>query len=262
MTILPKLHAIYSSAGLHPLTGHSTAHMFEWMDAPFTRFFSPGGAGGESGQIVGCAGLSLFEIMFMEHLRDYLAPKNILVIGNAHGWSTVAAALTWLEAKILAVDPDQVGIDLTNKLAQDNGLNITAVVGFSPQDLTPLWREHMGEGKADFVLIDALHTNEAVKVDFEGARALADPDAVYLFHDVVNWNLIDGIKHNQAVSGLGGRLLTRTPSGMAILFNNPGPDFLAYVDCFSDNTQLLQTYRNMVRQSFAKDPFGDAIAKL
>jgi hypothetical protein len=254
MTILPKLHEIYNSAGLKPLTGHSTQHMFDWMDAPFTRFFDGNG-------IVGCAGLSLFEIMFLEHLRDYLKPKNILVIGNAHGWSTVALALTFPKAKIVAIDPYEPGIELTNKLAGDHKLKIAAVAGLSPQAIKPACAEHL-DAPVDFVLIDAVHTNEAIVTDFLGAREVADDDCVYLFHDVVNWKMTEGLKQNQAVSGLQSRLLTRTPSGMAVLFNHIPAEMLAYLDCFSDNTQLLAAYRDLVRQTMVKDSFGEALASL
>jgi hypothetical protein len=254
MTILPKLHAIYNSAGLKPLTGHSTGHMFDWMDAPFTRFFDGKG-------IVGCAGLSLFEIMFLEHLSGYLTPKNILVIGNAHGWSTLAAALTFPDAKIVAIDPYEPGIALTNKLAQENQLKIAAVEAYSPDGIKPACADHL-DGPVDFVLIDAVHTNEAIITDFAAAREVAAADCFYLFHDVVNWKMTEGLKHNQTSSGLDGRLLTRTPSGMAVLFKDASAELLAYLDCFSDNPQLLQAYRDLVRQTMVKDSFGEAIAAL
>lgn len=254
MTIIPKLHAIYNEAGLRPLTGHSTQHMFDWMDAPFTRFF-------DGSNIVGCAGLSLFEVMFLEHLRGYLDPKSILVIGNAHGWSTIALGLIFPKARILALDPYEEGIALTNRLAQANNLDIIAVAAASPDGVSPLCKELL-PGPVDFVLVDAIHTNDAVVTDFNAARAVASEDAFYVFHDVVNWKLMDGIKQNQLTSGLDGRLLTRTPSGMAALFREVEPDLLAYLDCFSDDTQLLQAYRNVVRQTMTRDSFGEALSKL
>ena len=254
MTILPRLHAIYRQAGLHPLTGHATNHMHQWMDAPFTRFFD--GAG-----LVGCAGLSLFEVMFLEHLRDYLQPRSILVIGNAHGWSTVALALTFPAAKIVAIDPDAHGIELTNRLAQQNGLNITGVVGTSPDSVIPAWQAH-APGPADFVLIDALHTNEAIVVDHAASAQVAAENAVYLFHDVINWKMINGMNQISASSGLTARLLTRTPSGMAVMHRQISPELDAYLDCFTDNAELLSAYRNLVRQSVGGDVMGEALVSL
>jgi hypothetical protein len=254
MTILPRLYEIYRSAGLVPLTGHSTSHMHNWRDAPFTRFFDGQG-------LVGCAGLSLFEIMFVEHLRDYLQPRAILVIGNAHGWSTLALALTFPAARIVAIDPDQVGIDLTNRLAEQNGLNVRAIATTSPHGVGPACAADL-PGPADFVLIDAVHTNEAIITDFTAAAAVADPQAAYLFHDVVNWRMVEGVKRIQQQSGLQGRLLTRTPSGMALLHREIAPEFAAYLDCFTDNPQLLANYRSLIGRSVDADPLGEALAAL
>ena len=254
MTMLTRLHEIYRSAGLQPLTGHSTKHMHDWADAPFTRFYNGEG-------IVGCAGLSLFEIMFVEHLGTYIDPRSVLVIGNAHGWSTLALALTFPKAKILALDPDQVGVELTNDLARKNKLSVDAVVGTSPDSVKPACAEHLN-GAVDFVLIDAIHTNDALKTDFFASAEVASKDAFYLFHDVINWKMVDGFKSMQAAPGLGGRILTRTPSGMGVLHGEISPELAQYLDCFSDNPQLLMAYRTMVQQAFAGDVFGEALAAL
>ena len=252
MSILPKLNEIYRSAGLHPLTGHSSKHMYDWMDAPFTRFFD--GAG-----IVGCAGLSLYEIMFLEPLRSFIDPKSILVIGNAHGWSTIALALIFPQAKIVAIDPDQGGVDLTNRLAKANGLSIEVVTAFSPDGVKPACATHL-PGAVDLTLIDALHTNEAIKVDFAAAAEVSAPNALYLFHDVINWRMTAGLKDIQQSSGLNARILTRTPSGMAAVYRDVSPELQAYLDCFTDNMELLAAYRTMIRNSFSADVFGEAIA--
>jgi hypothetical protein len=114
----------------------------------------------------------------------------------------------------------------------------------------------------DFVLIDAIHTNEAIKTDFIAAAEVANRDAFYLFHDVINWKMVDGFKSIQSASGLGGRILTRTPSGMAVLHGEVAPGLTQYLDCFSDNAQLLTAYRSMVQRSFAGDVFGEALASL
>jgi predicted O-linked N-acetylglucosamine transferase (SPINDLY family) len=254
MTMLTRLHEIYRSAGLQPLTGHSTKHMHDWADAPFTRFYNGEG-------IVGCAGLSLFEIMFLEHLGNYVDPRSVLVIGNAHGWSTIALALIFPKAQVLALDPFQEGVELTNELARRNKLSVNAVVGTSPGSVKPACAEHLNS-PVDFVLIDAIHTNEAVKTDFFAAAEVAGKDAFYLFHDVINWKMVEGFKDMQSASGLGGRILTRTPSGMAVLHGEISPDLVQYLECFSDNTQLLTAYRSMVQRAFAGDVLGEALASL
>ena len=252
MSILPRLTAIYRNAGLHPLTGHSSKHMYDWTDAPFTRFFDGNG-------IVGCAGLSLFEIMFMEPLRDFIDPKSILVIGNAHGWSTLALALIFPNARIVGIDPDEGGVELTNRLAKANGLSIEVITAFSPDGVKPACAAHL-PGPVDLTLIDALHTNDAIKVDFAAAAEVSSADAFYLFHDVINWRMTAGLKDIQQSSGLDARILTRTPSGMAAVYREVSPELQAYLGCFTDNMELLAAYRNMIRNTFSADVFGEAIA--
>jgi hypothetical protein len=252
LSILPRLTAIYRNAGLHPLTGHSSKHMHDWADAPFTRFFD--GAG-----IVGCAGLSLFEIMFLEPLRDHLDPKSILVIGNAHGWSTIALALIFPNARIVAIDPDEAGVELTDRLVKANGLSVEVVTAFSPGGVKPACEAHL-PGPVELTLIDALHTNEAIKTDFAAAAEVSGPDALYLFHDVINWRMTAGLKEIQQSSGLNAKILTRTPSGMAAVYREIPAGLQEYLDCFTDNMELLNAYRSMVRNTFAADVFGEAIA--
>jgi hypothetical protein len=98
-TIIPKLFNIYRAAGYEPITGYSPFHFFNLRDVPFTVFL-------KHNTISGCPGLALQEIMFVEQFRDFIAPQRVLIIGNAYGWSTIALALTFPSAKIVAIDPD------------------------------------------------------------------------------------------------------------------------------------------------------------
>ena len=77
-------------------------------------------------------------------------------------------------------------------------------------------QEHL-PAPPDLVLIDALHDNEHVVIDFEAARKVASPDTVFLFHDVHDLNLYAAMDHVRA-TGLVVRRLMATPSGMAIAF--------------------------------------------
>lgn len=251
MSILPQLMRIYSDQGMTPLSGYNSHHFFDWRDAPFTVFLKNGG-------IEGCPGLALQEVMFLEHLGSYLSPSNCLVIGNAMGWSTLACALTFPKSRTIGVDNAATdGIDFTNRAFEALGLNGGAVLGSSPGDVAAIVDQHL-EGPLDFVLIDAIHDNDAIQADFHAARAKAGPDCVYLFHDVINWNMLDGFTALLKDSGLEGHLLTRTPSGMAIAF---GPGLPAacrdYIGVFTDNPALFRQYRHTVRQNFDRLAFFD-----
>jgi hypothetical protein len=41
-------------------------------------------------------------------------------------------------------------------------------------------------------LINAVHTNETMRADFSSIKVVATDNAFYLFHDVINWNMISG----------------------------------------------------------------------
>lgn len=234
-TILPKLFSIYRIAGLEPITGHSPFHFFNWRDAPFTRFL-------KGKELQGMFGISLQEVMFLEHFRDFISPCRILIIGNAHGWSTIALALIFPEARIVAIDPDSTGVEFTNQLIAANGLAAKAVVSRSPADVTRVVNEHL-DGLVDLSLIDAIHENEAIKADFAAVKNVANDDACYLFHDVINWNMIGGFKELLATHQLQGMVFTRTTSGMALAHRNLSPEFSEYLNCFTDPPGLFRTLR-------------------
>ena len=246
MSILPRLIALYRATGHEPLTGYNPYHFENYMDAPFTKFV-------KDNSITGCAGLALQEVMFLEHFANYLSPKNILAIGNAHGWSTIALSLIFPDAKVVAIDPVTVGNTLTNQIAANAKLNVAAVDGYSPQDVSRIGAEHF-EGAVDLVLIDAIHTNEAVLVDFAACKPLGHKDTVYVFHDVINWRLVDAIHKIKAEHGLTGHILTRTPSGMAVLWNDVPPAFEEYISAFCEPPHFFRQVRKFIIEYSSMSP--------
>lgn len=246
-TILPKLFSIFRAAGYEPLTGHSPFHFQNWRDAPFTQFV-------KDSEIVGCPGLALQEVMFLEHFRDFVAPRRILIIGNAHGWSTVAMSLIFPDARTVAMDIDEIGVERTNEVIATYGMSAIAVTARSPTDVATVIRNHLG-GAIDFCLIDAIHTEEALIADFAAVREVATQDALYLLHDVINWHLIDGFNQLLAQHELSGKVFTRTASGMALAYRSLSPDFTAYLDCFTEPADTFRKLRQLCIGSF-----GDPIA--
>src|SRR5262245_53996069 len=108
-TILPKLIAMYRASGLEPMTGYSSHFFGGYAYASCTTFV-------RDNAVRGCNGLALQEIMFVEGLRDYLEPKRILVIGNSYGWSTLALALMFPQARVVGIDPVEEGNAITNEI--------------------------------------------------------------------------------------------------------------------------------------------------
>jgi predicted O-methyltransferase YrrM len=249
MSILPKLLQIFRDHGYHALTGYNSHFFQNFRDAPFTRLLST------DGQLLGHAGLALQEVMFIEGLASYIAPRNILAIGNAYGWSSVALSLIFPGARVAALDPLTEGIELTNSLAAGSTLSLTAVVGSSPEDVAGTVSRHL-QGPVDLALIDAIHTNEAVVADFKAVEAVAYPSTVFIFHDVMTWKLEEALF---AIRDMGYRMriLTRTPSGMAVVCKTATADLDAYLGAFSDDPEFFKNYRKFVVESYV-----DSVSKL
>jgi predicted O-methyltransferase YrrM len=235
MSILPRLFQLYRDVGYEPLTGYNPYHMGDHMDAPFTRFV-------HRRKLKGTPGLALQELMFVEGLAQYVAPKTILVIGNAHGWSTIALALMFPRCDVVAVDPDGAGNALTDRIARNAKLRIRTIAGYSPADVP----RSLDVGLS---LIDAEHKNDSLSADLEAVFPLLTSGSVVLMHDVINWNMLAAYHDFLSRKGMGGALLTRTPSGMAIAWKGRIPKRArAYIDVFADDPRLLSDYRKLLRQ--------------
>jgi hypothetical protein len=125
------------------------------------------------------------------------------------------------EARVVAIDAGSdlnslMGIELTNRIADSAQLNAHAVKGVSPEDVGPIVDAELG-GTIDFAFVDGLHRNEQIVLDFEASRSRQLTTSVYLFHDVEEFKLFDGIAEIERLSGWTARLLKATPSGMALL---------------------------------------------
>src|SRR5262249_30254182 len=98
--------------------------------------------------------------------------------------------------------------------AAEAGLPVRAVRGVSPQDVGAL-AAGLG-GPVDLALIDGLHTNAQILLDWRAVKSVAAPDALYLFHDVHAFDLYEGLAHIEAESELVIRRMMATLSGMAV----------------------------------------------
>jgi predicted O-methyltransferase YrrM len=210
---------LYEAKGFAVQSGLSPLHFpgNSWADLPFTYIFKDGEKVCDGG------GIALPEITFLETLFEHFRPSSLFVIGNAFGWSTLALALLNPNARTVAIDlcprpGEAAGLDLTNHIAAGLGLDVRAVKARSPEQVAEVATRHFAQ-PVDFVFIDGGHTNQQQTLDFEASHAIAAPDAVYLFHDVVNFALwdsfVDIARENPELKA---QLLFRTPSGMGICY--------------------------------------------
>jgi predicted O-methyltransferase YrrM len=221
MPILLDALRVFEDAGFRIRTGLNPVHFDNRRDAMFTALY-------RDGRLAPGVGLAVEEVYFLECLFAHIHPRKVLVIGNAFGWSTVVLALLNPDAHVLALDSAEEadaarGIQLTNFLAKRAGLNARAVKGASPGDVAPLVKRHLA-GAVDVALIDGEHTEHQQRLDFDAVRTVASPDCLYLFHDVINYAMTEGFREIAKTSGLEGRILERTPSGLGVLHSPSLPE--------------------------------------
>jgi predicted O-methyltransferase YrrM len=166
-------------------------------------------------------GIALQEVYLLECLFAAWRPARSLIIGNSYGWSTIAIALANRDGRTLGLDTGATvqsvaGIHLTNKIAKKRGLNCYAVAAASPDGVAPTVAREL-KGPVDFAFVDGEHSRQALARDLAAVRAVATPECVYLCHDVLNFDLRPTVVEFAEREGLAFDVLTRTPSGMAIV---------------------------------------------
>lgn len=241
MSAFLKLLEIYKNQGLDIRTGLNPYHFNNYRDAPFTALH-------KQGKIISTGGgLSLQEVYFFECLFENYTPKNIFIIGNAFGWSTVLLSLLNSKSKVIALDAgiegedNDLGINLTNEIAKEENLNLKVVKGFSPNDVSAVVKDNFNN-KINFVFIDGLHTNKQQELDFDAVFNHCHENCVYVFHDVINWKMTESFLKITSSSGLNSSILYRTPSGMGALY----PDHVSVhvkecIQAFSEKEEIIES---------------------
>ena len=237
MSTFVKLVTLYENFGLSVQSSLSPAHFpgFSLAEIPFTYIYDGDQKLSKGG------GISLSEIAFFEALFEHYHPRNILVIGNSLGWSTLALGLINPDARVVAIDlcpreAERRGIEITNMLGRYLEADVLAIEGRSPDAVRPVV-ESSFDGLIDFVFIDGGHTNDQMQADFNACRAVAGTNCVYVFHDVINFQMTSGfnsIANNNR--DLRSALLHRTPSGMGIAYPRDLDDSIrSVIFCFSES---------------------------
>jgi len=216
---LPRLLRLYRDhEGIEICSGLNPYHFNNAKDASFTFYLR----NGES--LTPHLGISLWETLVLERFCQALQPSSIYVVGNGLGWSALALALINPQASVVAIDPES-GIEMTNRIAFREGLRCMVAPGFSPADNERVIRQYCAR-TPDLLLIDGVHDNAAVVADFTSLCGLCGNRATYFFHDVVNFDLHDGlaaISRMVRPHGMSAALLGVTPSGMATVYPSQAP---------------------------------------
>ncbi|MFZ0828493.1 MAG: class I SAM-dependent methyltransferase [Verrucomicrobiia bacterium] len=218
--LIIKTLQMYERRGFTVRTGLSPWHFHcnSYRNLPLSSIFADGSKLGAAG------GISFVEMFFFASLCAEAQPARILVIGNAFGLSTVLLSVLNPNAQVVTLDAGVEGIDnsegnrLTERIAREEDLNLKVVLGFSPQAVPDTVETHLA-GKADFFFIDGLHTEAQQALDFEACWKCGGNQAIYVFHDVLNFKMKAGFDRIvREHPDLRSAILWRTVSGMGILY--------------------------------------------
>jgi hypothetical protein len=217
MPCLKKLVSIYTSWGIDVAAG-CAPHRYANLRKIAATWFVRDGKNLTTG-----FGISLQDLYFFECLFETFRPSTCFVIGNSWGWSSIAISLIIPNSKVVAIDnaiePQSVeGLNFTNQVAAEEGLNLTVAQASSPHDV-PVVMKNEFVTPIEFVFVDGDHTKEQVFLDFNATWPFSSRNTIFLFHDAMDWKLIDGIERASQVSGMPYFLLDGTTSGMAIMFD-------------------------------------------
>jgi hypothetical protein len=143
-------------------------------------------------------GFTILDAFVFMAIERIIKPKNIFIIGNAFGLSTIFLAELFPDAEIDVIDAEiegletKIGSDLTEEVNKKDFGNIKLTKGFSPQDLPQAMRAK----RYNLIFIDGLHTNEQILLDFYGILPYCDEKCILYLHDVAfakmfeSWEII------------------------------------------------------------------------
>ncbi len=248
-TLISKTLQMYERRGFTVRTGLSPWHFHcnSYRNLPLSFVFSDGNKVGVAG------GIGFVEMFFFGSLCAEVKPSSILVIGNAFGLSTVLLSVLNPNAKVVTLDAETEGVDnsvgnrLTERIAKEERLNLTVVLGFSPQAVPDTVEKHL-DGKVDLFFIDGLHTETQQGLDFEACWKIGGDKAIYLFHDVLNFKMRKGFdKIVRDHPDMRGAILWRTVSGMGILRPRTLNDSAtAIINLFTEPEALIEKTRREI----------------
>ncbi|MCF8479579.1 MAG: class I SAM-dependent methyltransferase [Rhodospirillum sp.] len=220
MAILPRLVALYEREGFSISSGLD-ASLSGTRHSEFTFLFD------DTDSLTGALGIALKEVYFLECLLGgAYRPKRVFGVGSSFGWSSLAMALLLPDSKHAVLELGDEAftnewIGRVNTMATREGLPLTVVQGASPVDTAATVWDHL-DGGVDLAFIDGPHNPDQVKADVAAVLPFLTPPGAILLHDVIAFNLVAAVREIIAETGLMGRMLHATPSGLAVLH---GPDW-------------------------------------
>ena len=161
-------------------------------------------------------GITNDEMFIMYPILLTLKPKNILIIGNAYGLSTLFISLSLKNSKVVALEKYRTnGISYTKKLLKGMK-NKYVIKGSTPEDLEKIINKYFNN-KLDMVFVDAVHTNDYQTKEFLIYEKYLSKYSVVFFHDVISCNLLKSFNLlKKKYKNYSFKLLNKSSNGIAI----------------------------------------------
>ena len=236
--VFSKMNSLYKRQGLQILGGYSDFLVPPESGAPFNFVADDTSLKSTSG------GIANDEATFLYGICRYLEPKNILIIGNSYGVSTVFLSLSNLDSNVVALDKYRVsGNSLTRELLKELGAKIVLEAS-TPDDLVHIIEAHM-DGVVDLCLIDAVHTDEVQTAEFKILQNYMSSRSVIVFHDVVSTDLMKSFNELQSInSDFKFLLVTKTSSGLGLALKGEiDTNFSNFLSYFSHGLDIVHKFR-------------------
>ena len=243
-SVFSKLVAAYAKEDLEVMSGLNSTLVHDFFQAPFTWLVREGRPATDG------LGVSPAELYFFETLAAARPARKILVIGNAFGWSTLALALANEGARVVAMDSGAdenalEGLDVTNRLARQLGVDVTAVQGTSPDDVADVVSRWLGF--VDLAFIDGFHVSEQLVADWRAVRPFLRDESIVVMHDVLMCDMTDGFRRVVSESGWQGSLLYATTSGIGVVSRRLDGDLGGLLMAFEGGPRARQVVQEAAR---------------
>lgn len=164
-------------------------------------------------------GLSNNDIFFLYGICELLKPKNILIIGNAYGVSTIALRLMCPNSKVISIDKYRTkGIKFTNSLLSKICKKSKAIKASSPDNLEEIANIYF-KNKMDLVFCDGFHSNKMINSEFNALKNYINTKGFFVFHDILSCGMYKGFLKIRKNNNFKHFLVTKSNVGLGLSFN-------------------------------------------
>lgn len=177
-------------------------------------------------------GVTNDEMFVIYEFMQTLKPKNVLIIGNGYGISTLFVSLALIKSKVIVLEKYRTeGIKLTKKLL--NGISNKKVIqGSTPEDLEEVSKKYFNN-KIDMIIVDAVHTNQIQTKEFLIYEKFLSKNSIVIFHDIISCNLFKSFNFlKKNYKNYHFKVLNKTSNGLAVCLTkksyNKVKDFLNF----------------------------------